>query len=123
MADKYCSPECNRCYFEISLPWPEGHWWDKWGKDPTIFDTHFCPSCGVRLNPDGTVTRMVSEAVALAAPCNGVVKCGTCDLYDHCAVKDGTCGECAAVRLRAAQAQAQVERAETKGAGDDERAS
>jgi hypothetical protein len=78
----------------------------------------FCPSCGVYLNPDGTVTRMVSEATALAALCNGLVRCGTCDLYGDCAVKDGTCGECAAARLRAVQAQ--VERAETKGDGDHE---
>ena len=111
----------NGCHWFAAGSWLELNEYGAWGDDRGY--RCYCFASRAELTVDKEtgaplVTRMVSEATALAALCNGLVRCGTCDLYGDCAVKDGTCGECAAARLRAVQAQ--VERAETKGDGDHE---
>lgn len=100
---RYCRDDCKRTRYSPDLRcWVADVTTE--GEDPHLgLMVNYCPSCGTRLNADGTTTERVDKDVATTALCNGTVRCGTCDLDNECVVKDGTCEDCAKARLAEAE--------------------
>jgi len=73
MSAVFCSPECKHSHF-INERWFYYSGEGQGLSSPTMPDPAFCPAknCGLRLNPDGTVTERVDKSVALKA----LMSCG-----------------------------------------------